>query len=85
MAQDKKNFLVLALVIGIVVLLGVLAFIFLVNPALNGLVVQGQTQGYNYAILTIAQQVATCKPVPLTIGNQTINLIAVECLQQTAK
>jgi len=40
--------------------------------------------GYSQAILAIAQQAATCQQVPLMVGNQTINVIAVECLQQAA-
>ena len=36
--------------------------------------------GYNQAILYVAQQAATCQPVPLIVGNQTINIIWVECL-----
>lgn len=36
--------------------------------------------GYYQAILQVAQLVSTCEQVPLTIDNQTINLIAVECL-----
>ena len=44
---------------------------------------QGAQYGYQQAILQIAQQAVTCQPVPLGIGNnQTINLIAVGCLQQ---
>ena len=42
-------------------------------------------QGAEYAVMQIAQNAATCQEVPLTIGNQTINLIAVECLQQAAE
>lgn len=41
-------------------------------------------QGIQSAVIQIAQSAATCQQVPLTIGNQTINLIAVECLQQAA-
>ena len=41
-------------------------------------------QGTEYAVFQIAQSAATCQQVPLTVGNQTINLIAVECLQQAA-
>ena len=36
--------------------------------------------GYTQAIAQIAQNAATCQQVPLIIENQTINLIAVECL-----
>ena len=36
--------------------------------------------GYNQAILSIVEQAATCQQtVQLPLGNQTINLVAVEC------
>ncbi len=38
--------------------------------------------GYSQAILTIAQQAATCQQVPLMVGNETINIIWIDCLQQ---
>jgi flagellar basal body-associated protein FliL len=43
---------------------------------------QGAQYGYEQAIIQIAQQAITCQQVPLNIENQTINIIAVECLQQ---
>ncbi len=43
---------------------------------------QGAQNGYEQAILQVAQQAATCQQVPLNVQNQTITLIAVECLQQ---
>jgi hypothetical protein len=45
---------------------------------------EGAQWGYSQAILQVAQNAATCKEVPLTVENQTINLIAVACLQQPA-
>lgn len=42
---------------------------------------QGIQYGYEQAIIQIIQQSSTCRQVPLIIGNQTINLIAVECLK----
>ena len=73
------------LVLIIVVLMGVLAYAFLIKPAYSGYVIdlqtQGVSQGVEFTILTIMQQVSTCQQVPLTAGNQTINIIAVECLQ----
>jgi len=42
---------------------------------------QGVQQGYEQAVMQLAQQVATCEQVPLQIGDQSINVIAVECLQ----
>ena len=44
---------------------------------------QGAQAGYEQAIVQIAQQAVTCQQVPLNIQNQTINLVAVQCLQQT--
>jgi len=40
-------------------------------------------EGYEQAILQIMQELSTCQPVPLFIGNQTITAVSVECLQQT--
>ena len=41
----------------------------------------GAQYGYEQAVIQVARQVATCEQVPLIIGNQSINVIAVECLQ----
>jgi len=43
---------------------------------------QGMQAGYEQGIIQVAQQAATCQQVPLRVGNQTINIIAVGCLQQ---
>jgi len=42
---------------------------------------QGSQQGYEQAIIQIVQQAATCQQVPLRVEDQTINIIAVDCLQ----
>ena len=47
-----------------------------------GIFQQGAQYGYEQAILQVMQQAVTCQQVPLTIENQTINIIAVGCLQQ---
>lgn len=84
MVKEKRNKFILGLILTIVILLGVIGYIFLLNPAINGFIVQQQTLGAQYGIqntiLTIAQQAAQCKVVPLNVGNQTINLVAVGCL-----
>lgn len=43
---------------------------------------QGAQYGYQQAIIQIMQQASTCQQVPMFAQNQTINMIAVECLQQ---
>jgi hypothetical protein len=42
---------------------------------------QGAQYGYEQAILQIVQQATTCQQVPLLVGNDTISIIAVGCLQ----
>ena len=81
MKNNKISLLVKILILVIVILLAIMAYVFFVRPTITGYAIEGQNQGYQYAILQIAQQAATCQQVPLTIGNQTINVIAVECLQ----
>lgn len=43
---------------------------------------QGAQYGYERAVIQLASQAATCQQVPVTVQNQTINVIAVECLQK---
>ncbi len=84
MIKGKQNRLVIGLILIIVVLFGVIGYIFLLNPAINGFAINqqkiGAQYGAQYTVLTIAQQAAQCKAVPLTIGNETIDLVAVNCL-----
>ena len=84
MGKDKKDKVILALVVVILLLLGVVGYIFLIRPAISGFAIQSQNEGVQYAILSIAQQAATCKTVSLPVGNQTMDIIWVKCLQQQA-
>ena len=43
---------------------------------------QGAQYGYEQAIIQVAGKAAGCEQVPLIIQNQSINIVAVECLQQ---
>ena len=79
--ERKTRVLILTLVFIIVALAGVVIYAFGIKPAVTGYAVNAQNQGVQYAIFSIMQQAAQCQTVPLTFGNQTINLIAVECLQ----
>jgi len=45
---------------------------------------QGAQVGYEQAITQLVQQAATCQQVPVTVQDQTLNLVAVECFQQAA-
>lgn len=79
---NRTNVLIATLVLVIVVLAGILIYQFVVQPKISGYDVQRQSEGVEAAILTIMQRAATCQAVPLTYNNQTITLIAIECLQQ---
>ncbi len=81
MKRDRRNILILILVIIVVLLLGLIGYVFLIKPAINGLIIQGYNQGVTSSVTYLMQQAATCQPIPVSIGNQTVNLIAVECLQ----
>jgi hypothetical protein len=72
--------MILLLVIGILVLF--LVYLFVVKPQITGYVVNAQNQGYAFAIASVMQQAATCQAIPLTLGNQTMNLVWIDCLQQ---
>lgn len=43
---------------------------------------QGAQYGYEQAVIQVAQMAVSCEQVPLNIQNQTINMIAVDCLSQ---
>ena len=56
-----------------------------------GIYQQGAQYGYEQAVVQIAQMAVSCEQVPLNVGpsrddparpNQTINMIAVDCLQK---
>ncbi len=80
--KTEKNRLMLVLILIIVVLLGIIAYAFVLRPAFNGYAVKSYNSGIQDAVLTIMQQASQCQQVPLTFQNQTMNLISVECLQQ---
>jgi len=79
---NKRNVLITILVAIIVVMAAILVYVFLIKPSLTGYAVDRRGEGYEFAIVSIMQRAATCQTVPLTFGNQTINLVAIECLQQ---
>ena len=49
-----------------------------------GIYQQGAQVGYEQAVSQMFQQAASCQQVPLSVDNQTINIVAIECLQQQA-
>ncbi len=81
--EKNKNKLVIILLLVIAVLLLVIAYMLIIKPALTGYTIKAQNEGYESAFIQIAQQAMTCQPFSLRIGNQTVNIIAIECLDQT--
>ena len=80
MEKGKNKTLIWILIAVIVVLAGLVLYMLVIRPAITGNIVGWQNEGVTYAIASIMQQATSCQPVPLTFGNQTINMIAVECL-----
>jgi len=82
MKRNKTALVIWLLVLIILILLILVAYVFLVQPAIASYNVDKQTQGYEFAIVSVMQAAAQCQQVPLTYENTTINLIWTECLQQ---
>lgn len=78
----NKNLLIAFLVIVVLILLAVLTYMFVIKPAISNYVAGTQNQGAQLAVNYIAEIATKCQTIPINIGeNQTINLIAIECLQ----
>ncbi len=88
----NKNALYAIIIVLLIALVVSLNYIFILNYKMN---LNEKTQkelqqktaeayqaGIQSAVIQILQQASTCKPVPLTAQNTTLNLIPVECLQQ---
>ena len=76
----ERKILVPILIGIIVILAGIIFYIFVVKPAFNGYVTKLQSQGYAIAVYSLMQQASTCQPVPLYFGNVTLYVIAIGCL-----
>jgi len=75
----------LAISVVILALLLVIAIGYIVFDKYRARVVQKEIgiyqQGMQAAIAYLYQQAGSCKQVPITVENQTINVVAVECLK----
>jgi hypothetical protein len=81
MAKEKRDLLVISLIVVIIVLFGFLSYAFLIRPAINAQVVSWANQGYNKAqvdmINTMLSQIQQkgYVVIPTGNGNQTIVLV----------
>ncbi|MAG10697.1 hypothetical protein CMI44_00065 [Candidatus Pacearchaeota archaeon] len=82
-SRDSQKVVLIVLIVLLVLTIGYIAFEkYSIWDQTNqiGTFQQGAQYGYEQAVIQVAQQAAVCQQVPLTVGNQTINLVAVECL-----
>ncbi len=83
MKEKRMKLIITILALLLVVLLFFVLYVFVLKPAMNGFVVREQNRGVEYALNIIAQASSNCQVVPITINSQTINIVNVDCLQQT--
>ncbi|MFH1325536.1 MAG: hypothetical protein ABIH49_02070 [archaeon] len=80
MKENKRGLIIGILVLLVLLLGGLVVYSFALKPAISGYAINAQNQGVQYAVYSIMLEAAKCQPVPLTFGNQTMNVVAVECL-----
>ena len=78
--KDKRDVLIWILVLVLAALLIALAYVFLIKPAITGMVSEYYYAGQSDAIYSIIEYAKTCQQLPLTYENETVNLIAVNCI-----
>ncbi len=83
---DKTKITMTVLIAVVVILASIVIYAFIVSPRISGYIIDKQQEGYNYAVINIAQIATQCQePIPLIIGQneqgneQVIHLVAVEC------
>ena len=76
----KNQYIIIILVILLVIAVG---FILVDKYQQKQLTIfqQGMEAGYEQAIVNLIERAVTCQPVSLFVGNNSIDMIAVECLQ----
>ena len=81
---NKQAIVILVLGILLLIAIGYIAFSFYVNWKVQqdtGIFQVGAQYGYEQAVAQIFNTASACQQVPLYYENNTINVIAVECLQ----
>jgi hypothetical protein len=81
MKQPNQKTIIILLVILLALALIYIAFKSY-NEKQSEIFQQGTQYGYEQAVLEMMQELSTCDQVPLFANNQTINAVAVECLQK---
>lgn len=73
-----KNSLIVFLIVVVLFLFGVIAYVFGVKPAINNYVIEKQTQGMDYALAIIVQQIQQNGHVKIPLGNKTLILVPLQ-------
>ena len=84
----KKNVLIIILAVLLVVALIFIGYSFYSQSKTQRqtvLLQQGAQIGSTNTIVYLYSEAVKCNQVPVTVQNQTINLVAVECLQALAR
>lgn len=88
MAKQKGLFiLTIILALLLIISVGYITFSFYrQNQYKNQLTAyqSGLQAGYEQAVFQLIQQAVTCSPVPIHVGNQSLSVIAVDCIKQQA-
>jgi len=86
--KDKKQIIIVILILLVIAAGGYIVYDKYTGYSIqeqqkeqNDLLQQGALYGYQQAVLQLYQEAIKCNPVPVRIENQTINVIAVECLE----
>jgi hypothetical protein len=85
MKKIDKNVMIIALAVLLVIAIlyiGISSYSSYKEQKNVAIFEQGAQAGYTQAITQLVNMVMTCQQVPLSAGDNSINVIAVECLQQ---
>ena len=72
---NRTNVLIAILVVIIVILAGIMAYAFLIRPAVTGYTVEKQNEGVQIAVNYILAQLQQQGFVQIPVGNQTLILV----------
>lgn len=87
MKINKNKTVLRILFLLIIILVGLIGYVFVLNPILTGYAIdsniEAQEQGMQYVVYTLLTQSSppNCKPTEFNMGNLSGNFIATECLE----
>ena len=84
MERDNAKFALRSLVLLVVILSALVLYSFILKPVINGYAISSRAMGIEDTIISIVQATSppNCQSVPFTVGDNSVTLVALECLQQ---